>query len=156
MNSLKQAIEAKYNTKLTLGVNDAGEISVLMPNQPTTLTNRPLVTGGGFNAPAAQEFMRTAKPILNNMVFGTAMLTQKDAKVLGGEFATIINNNERYDGFYKMEAQPVATAPTQAPATSGKRTASMADVARFAKANNMSVDDAVSKLEADGVDVIGN
>jgi hypothetical protein len=160
INSLKQAIEAKYNTKLTLGVNDAGEISVLMPNQPTTLTNRPLVTGGGFNAPAAQEFMRTAKPILNNMVFGTAMLTQKDAKVLGGEFATIINNNQRYDGFYKMEAQPVATAPAQptaqAPATTGKRTANMADVAKFAKANNMSVDDAVAKLEADGVDVVGN
>jgi hypothetical protein len=32
----------------------------------------------------------------------------------------------------------------------------MADVARFAKANNMSVEDAVTKLEADGVDVVGN
>ena len=61
----------------------------------------------------------------------------------------------RNDGFYKMEAQPVA--PTaQAPATTGKRTATMADVARFAKANNMSVDDAVTKLEADGVNVMGN
>lgn len=48
-----------------------------------------------------------------------------------------------------------AATETKAPATSNKRTASMADVAKFAKANNMSVEDAVNKLEADGVDVIG-
>lgn len=164
INSLKQGIEAKYNTKLTLGVNDAGEISVIVPAATVggrIPTPKLGTTPGTFVRPsdtvniAAQEFMRTAKPILNNVVFGTAMLTQKDAKVLGGEFATIINNNERYDGFYKMDAQPVAPI-SQAPATTGKRTANMADVAKFAKANNMSVNDAVTKLEADGVDVIGN
>jgi hypothetical protein len=161
MQSLKQGIEAKYNTKLTLGVNDAGEISVVMPKPEVSLQNRPLMTAGTtFNPAAAQEFMKQAMPILNNMVYGTSMLTQKDAKVLGGEFANVINNNQPYTGFYSLEAKPVATTPAQptatAPATTGKRTANMADVAKFAKANNMSVDDAVAKLEADGVDVVGN
>jgi hypothetical protein len=87
------------------------------------------------------------------------MLTQKEPKEVGTEFANVINNNQPYAGFYTSEAKPVAptpTAPTQAPTTSGKRTASMADVARFAKERKMSIDDAVSQLEADGVDVIGN
>jgi hypothetical protein len=163
MNSLKQAIEAKYNVKLTLGINDAGELSVLMPKPEVSLQSRPLMTAGTtFNAAAAQEFMKTAKPILNNMVYGTAMLTQKQPKEVGAEFANVINNNQPYAGFYTSEAKPVAsTAQTPAPvastapATTGKRTANMADVAKFAKANNMSVEDAVNKLEADGVDVIG-
>ena len=164
MNSLKQAIEAKYNVKLTLGINDAGELSVLMPKPEVSLQSRPLMTAGTtFNAAAAQEFMKTAKPILNNMVYGTAMLTQKQPKEVGAEFANVINNNQPYAGFYTSEAKPVAsTAQTPAPvastapATTGKRTANMADVAKFAKANNMSVEDAVTKLEADGVDVVGN
>jgi hypothetical protein len=163
MNSLKQAIEAKYNVKLTLGINDAGELSVVMPKPEVSLQNRPLVAGSAFNAAAAQEFMKTAKPILNNMVYGTAMLTQKQPKEVGAEFANVINNNQPYAGFYTSEAKPVAsTAQTPAPvastapATTGKRTANMADVAKFAKANNMSVEDAVTKLEADGVDVVGN
>jgi hypothetical protein len=73
----------------------------------------------------------------------------KQPKEVGTEFATVINNNQPYGGFYKSEAQPVT--PTATP-----RSANMSDVARFAKANNMSIDDAVTKLEADGVDVVGN
>ncbi len=76
INDVKQVIEAKYKTKLTLGVNDAGEISVVVPQQQATgLTNRPLVSGSGFNAAAAAEFMKQVKPMLNNIVYGTAMLT---------------------------------------------------------------------------------
>jgi hypothetical protein len=150
INGVKQAIEAKYKTKLILGVNDAGEISVVVPQQQATgLANRPLVSGGGFNAAAAAEFMKQVKPMLNNIVYGTSMLTMKQPKEVGTEFATVINNNQPYGGFYKSEAQPVT--PTATP-----RRANMADVARFAKANNMSIDDAVTKLEADGVDVVGN
>lgn len=150
INGVKQAVEAKYSTKLTLGVNDAGEISVVVPQQQATgLANRPLVTGGGFNAAAAGEFMKQVKPMLNNVVYGTAMLTQKDAKSVGTEFATVINNNQPYGGFYQSEAQPV-TAPT------APRTATMADVARFAQEKGLDIDDAVSQLEADGVDVMGN
>jgi hypothetical protein len=150
ISDVKRVIEAKYKTKLTLGVNDAGEISVVVPQQQATgLSNRPLVSGGGFNAAAAAEFMKQVKPMLNNIVYGTSMLTMKQPKEVGTEFATVINNNQPYGGFYKSEAQPVT--PTATP-----RSANMADVARFAKANNMSIDDAVTKLEADGVDVVGN
>lgn len=149
INSLKAAIEAKYNTKLTIGMNDAGELSVIVPAQAgTSLTNRPLVTGATFNAAAAQEFMKQAKPMLNNIVFGRSMLTKEDPKVVGAEFATVINNNQPYAGFFSSEAKPVGAA-------SGKRTANMADVARYAAEKKMSVDDAVAQLEADGVDVVG-
>lgn len=151
INSLKAAIEAKYNTKLTLGVNDAGEVSVVIPAQAgTSLTNRPLVTGATFNQAAASEFMKQAKPMLNNIVFGRSMLTKEDPVAIGTEFANVINNNQPYTGFFSSEAKPVA-------ATAGetKRTANMADVARFAKEKGMSIDDAVSQLEADGVDVVG-
>jgi hypothetical protein len=116
INGVKQAIEAKYKTTITLGVNDAGEISVVVPQQQATgLSNRPLVTGGGFNAAAAAEFMKQVKPMLNNIVYGTSMLTMKQPKEVGTEFATVINNNQPYGGFYKSEAQPVtptATTPT--------------------------------------------
>jgi hypothetical protein len=113
INGVKQAIEAKYKTTLTLGVNDAGEISVVVPQQQATgLANRPLVTGGGFNAAAAAEFMKQVKPMLNNIVYGTSMLTMKQPKEVGTEFATVINKNERYGGFYKSEAQPVTPAAT--------------------------------------------
>jgi hypothetical protein len=114
VSDVKRAIEAKYKTTLTLGVNDAGEISVVVPQQQATgLTNRPLVSGSGFNAAAAQEFMKQVKPMLNNIVYGTAMLTQKEAKAVGTEFATVINNNERYGGFFSNEAKAVGAPATQ-------------------------------------------
>lgn len=114
INSLKSVIEEKYKTKLTLGVNDAGEISVVIPAQAgTSLTNRPLVTGNTFNAAAAQEFMKQAKPMLNNIVFGRSMLTKEDPKAIGTEFATIINNNQPYAGFFSAEAKPVQQQPQQ-------------------------------------------
>jgi hypothetical protein len=115
INDVKQVVEAKYKTTLTLGVNDAGEISVVTP--AVTPGQRPLVSGSGFNAAAAQEFMKQVKPMLNNVVYGTAMLTQKDVKVLGKEFATIINNNQPYAGFYSMEAQPAEQPTVDAPTT---------------------------------------
>ena len=107
VNSLKAAIEAKYGTKLTLGVNDAGELGVVVPPQAaTSLTNRPLVTGSTYNAAAAQEFMKQAKPMLNNIVFGRSMLTKEDPKSIGTEFANVINNNQPYAGFFSLDAKP--------------------------------------------------
>jgi len=148
INSIKSVIESKYNTKLTLGINDAGEISVVIP--AISLTNRPLVGGTAFNQVAAQEFMKQTKPMLNNIVFGRSMLTKEDPKAIGTEFSNIINNNEPYTGFFSNEAQPVATKANET-----KRTANMADVARFAREKGMTIDDAISQLEADGVDVMG-
>jgi hypothetical protein len=55
--------------------------------------------------------------MLSNIVYGRAMLTQEQPKAVGQDFATIINNNQPYNGFFSLDAQPVA-APAQAtPAT---------------------------------------
>jgi hypothetical protein len=119
INDVKQVIEAKYKTTLTLGVNDAGEISVVPQVLPAQLRPRGISEmSAALNSPAmaerkkqseaAQEFMKQVKPMLNNIVYGTSMLTQKDAKTVGTEFATVINNNQPYGGFYKSTAQPVA------------------------------------------------
>jgi len=116
IQSLKQGIEAKYKTTLQVGVNDAGEISVVAP--AVSLVNRPLVGDTGFNVAAAKEFMQKAKPLLNNVVYGRAMLTSEQPKAIGTEFATLINNNQPYSGFYQQNAQPVTPAQTTgAPAT---------------------------------------
>jgi hypothetical protein len=121
INGVKQAIEAKYKVKLMLGVNDAGEIGVVFPKPPqmkgmTAAEMRavPPITAGTYSA-ASAEFMKQVKPMLNNVVYGTSMLTQKQPKVVGTEFATIINNNQPYSGFYTNEAQPIA-APVAVPA----------------------------------------
>lgn len=115
IQSLKQGIEAKYKTTLQVGVNDAGEIGVIAP--AVSLGNRPLAGGTGFNPAAAKEFMQKAKPLLNNVVYGRAMLTSEQPKAIGTEFATLINNNQPYGGFYQQDAQPVAT-PAPAPTPS--------------------------------------
>jgi hypothetical protein len=155
VSDVKRAIEDKYKTTLTLGVNDAGEISVVLPKSTATLVGSnatPATSNSLTTTIAAQEFMKQVKPMLNNIVYGTAMLTQKEAKAVGTEFATVINNNQPYGGFYNSQAQPVATSTT----SNAPRQATMADVARYAKDKGMNVDDAISQLEADGVDVVGN
>lgn len=117
LQALKNSVENKYNLKLNLGVNDVGEISVVVPAQAaTSLTNRPLVTGNSFNAAAAQEFLRSAKPLLDNLVYVSALVQDTDIKKLGNEYATIINYNQPYGGFFSMEAQPV-----QPPKAAGQR-----------------------------------
>ena len=119
VTSIKNVIEAKYKTTLTLGVNDAGEISVLpqkpvvVPSQRRAMTRAEMqeaaapVTNTTY-VKAAEEFMKQAKPVLNNMVYGKAMLTMETPKQVGGEFASIINGGQTYTGFFSMEAKPVA------------------------------------------------
>jgi hypothetical protein len=179
---VKGVIEDKYKVKLQLGVNDAGEIVVMAPPRPEIPSQRRAMTTVEMQAAAAPvintaytqataEFNKQLKPMLSNMVFGRAMLTTEQPKAVGQDFATLINNNQPYGGFFSMQAQPAAAtatpaAPAQAtpaaPAASaasaagGKRTASMADVARYAASKGISVQQAVSQLEADGVDVVGN
>jgi hypothetical protein len=121
INDVKQVIEAKYKTKLTLGVNDAGEISVVLPKSRANLVPAdatPETTNSLTTTIAAQEFMKQVKPMLNNIVYGTAMLTQKEAKAVGTEFATVINNNQPYSGFYNAQAQPVTQTPSAAASSS--------------------------------------
>jgi hypothetical protein len=121
ISDVKRVIEAKYKTTLTLGVNDAGEISVVLPKSRATLVGpnaAPATSNSLTTTIAAQEFMKQVKPMLNNIVYGTAMLTQKEAKAVGTEFATVINNNQPYGGFYKSDAQPVTTPTTPVSGTS--------------------------------------
>jgi hypothetical protein len=121
ISDVKRVIEAKYKTTLTLGVNDAGEISVVLPKSRATLVGpnaAPATSNSLTTTIAAQEFMKQVKPMLNNIVYGTAMLTQKEAKAVGTEFATVINNNQPYGGFYNSSAQPVTTPTTPVSGTS--------------------------------------
>jgi hypothetical protein len=122
ISDVKRVLEAKYKTTLTLGVNDAGEISVV-PKMVANTTPAYGTSPGMYQrtivdptySQAANEFMKQVKPVLNNIVYGTSMLTQKDAKVVGTEFATTINNNQPYSGFYNSQAQPIATPTPVAP-----------------------------------------
>jgi hypothetical protein len=118
LNALKKGMEEKYGTKLTLGVNDAGEISVVLPKSTATLVGpnaTPATSNSLTTTIAAKEFMMQAKPLLSNLVFSTSMLTMKQPKEVGTEFATVINNNQPYAGFYSDQAKPVAAPSATTP-----------------------------------------
>ena len=127
INDRKSVIETKYKTKLTLGVNDAGEITVVAPEQQRQkpLPGQYLARSatGGFSTvdlnytQATNEFNKQLRPMLNNIVFGRAMLTKETPQVVGAEFATLINNNQAYNGFFSMEGKPVAATAAPAAAT---------------------------------------
>lgn len=136
---VKQTIESKYKVQLQLGVNDAGEIVVLQPARPEIPAQRRAMTMAEMQAAAAPvintaytqasaEFTKQLKPMLNNMVFGRAMLTQEQPKAVGQDFAGLINNNQSYGGFFSMEAKPVAApaATPAAPAASAAKPAASA------------------------------
>lgn len=127
---VKNVIETKHKVKLQLGVNDAGEIVVMPPPQVNVPSQRRAMTMAEMQAAAAPvmntaytqasaEFTKQLKPMLNNMVFGRAMLTQEQPKVVGQDFATLINNNQSYGGFFSMEAKPVATQADPAVTNTG-------------------------------------
>jgi len=127
INDRKSVIETKYKTKLTLGVNDAGEITVLAPEQQRQkpLPGQYLARSatGGFSTvdanytQATNEFNKQLRPMLNNIVFGRAMLTKETPQVVGADFATLINNNQAYNGFFSMEGKPVTATAAPAAAT---------------------------------------
>jgi hypothetical protein len=134
---VKQTIETRYKVRLQLGVNDAGEIVVLQPPRPDIPSQRRPMTMAEMQAAAAPvintaytqataEFTKQLKPMLNNMVFGRAMLTQEQPKVVGQDFAGLINNNQSYGGFFSMEAKPVAAPAAPAAATPAAPAASAA------------------------------
>lgn len=109
MQSLRQGIEAKYGVTLQLGVVPAtGEVSVIRKEVPAGVT----VAESGVSKynQAAAEFMKQGKPTLNNIVYGRAMATGESPATIGTEMAKVIGTNEGYTGFYKLDAQPVATA----------------------------------------------
>jgi hypothetical protein len=131
INDMKTVIETKYKTKLTLGVNDAGEITVVAPEQqrqkPLSGQYGARSATGGFSTvdanytQATNEFNKQLRPMLNNIVFGRAMLTKETPQVVSADFATLINNNQTYNGFFSMEGKPVAATATPAALNFGNR-----------------------------------
>lgn len=138
----KSAVEAKYGTKLNIGVNAANQIVVLNP--PTTNPTAVLEY-----ATARDEFLKRTAPLLRNLVHGRAAVTGEALEPIATEFADYINNDERYLGFFSLEGKE-ASATSNAPVK-----ATMADIAAFAEEKGISVDEAESQLRAGGI-TVGN
>jgi hypothetical protein len=147
ITTIKSGLEAKYGTKLNIGVNDANQIVVLSP--PTREVNAVLAY-----ATAKQEFEKSTLPLLRNLVHGRAAVTGEALDPIAVDFADIINNDERYLGFFTLDGNPTSSNFNEtAPATSGAVT--MADIAAFAEEKGISIDEAESQLRAGGV-VVGD
>jgi len=99
------------------------------------------------NQPSA---VNNALSAIDEMLRVQADVTGMSTQELRKEFISAFTKGKTVS---EGRTQEFVQAATQQP--SGKRTANMADVARFAAERKMSIDDAVSQLEADGVDVIG-
>jgi len=145
----KQALEAKYNTQLKFGVNDANQIVVLNPP-----VGDPNVTLAYANAKS--EFEKKTLPLLRNLVHGRAAVTGESLNTIAAEFAYHIGFDEPYKGFFSLEGKPAEakpTTPAAAPATPEEDDGSvtMADIANFAQQNNMSVEDARQAFRDDGI-----
>ena len=140
VTSAKSAVEAKYGTKLNIGVNAANQIVVLSP--PTTNPQAVLEY-----ATAREEFEKRTLPLLRNLVHGRAAVTGEQLDSIAVEFADVINNDERYLGFFSLEGKATTSnAPVKA---------TMADIAAFAEEKGISVDEAESQLRAGGI-TVGN
>lgn len=161
VQDVKGVIENKYKVKLQLGVNDAGEIVVLAPPRPEIPSQRRAMTMAEMQAAAApvintaytqatEEFNRQLKPMLSNMVFGRAMLTTEQPKAVGQDFATLINNNQPYGGFFSMQAQPVAATATPAAPSQAAPAASAAS--KPAAGSGLKVGDVVNGYTYNGGD----
>lgn len=102
VQELKQSLEQQHGVKLTLGVNDAGDIRLI--DESTNSANK-----GKFNvyAKAFKEFESKANPILTNLVYGRSMLTGEDLLVISNEYAGLVNNNTPYKGFFSLKPKPV-------------------------------------------------
>jgi hypothetical protein len=146
----KQALEAKYNTQLKFGVNDAGQIVILdLPVQQDA--NIALAY-----ANAREEFTKKTLPLLRNLVHGRAAVTGEQLNQVAAEYAYHIGFDEPYKGFFSLEGTPVearTTTPATALATPEEDDGSvtMADIANFAQQNNMSVEDARQAFRDDGI-----
>jgi hypothetical protein len=127
----KSLIESRYKVTLEIGVNSAGELGVVTPK---VATPRYGTTPGSFTRAsseyiaAAKTFTEQLKPLLNNSVYSRAMLTNEQPSAISQEFATLINNGQPYNGFFSMEAMPVAPAVQSAGTPSSLEAAPVAPV----------------------------
>lgn len=121
-------IEREFGVMPQLGVNDAGELAVLNWNYKDVRANRqPGQTGGDialFNA--SKEAVSRLTPMLQNLVNTRLIVEDKTdlatKTAIAREFGTVINNRQPYNGFFGLNAKPIATSRTtgtvqEAPAT---------------------------------------
>lgn len=134
MSSLKSGLESKHGVTLTLGVTPSGQImamqTALTPKEIAALRNGVQLSAARRQLAAKEEaavieFNKQSKPLLSNLVFGRAMLTEENPVTIANEFAKMLNNRQQYDGFFNNA--PVApqenstTGTVSAPASTSKK-----------------------------------
>jgi hypothetical protein len=117
ITSLKDGIEAKYNVKIQIGTNDAGQIMAMAIPSGKTVVNKSPRSAAESRIPAPptaneaaaiKEFNNSSKALTSNVVYARAMLTDENPIVISKEFATLINNRQSYQGFFSNAPQPVS------------------------------------------------
>jgi hypothetical protein len=134
MSSLKSGLESKHGVTLTLGVTPSGQImamqTALTPKEIAALRNGVQLSAArrqlaSKEEAAVIEFNKQSKPLLSNLVFGRAMLTEENPVTIANEFAKMLNNRQQYNGFFNNA--PVApqenstTGTVSAPASTSKK-----------------------------------
>jgi hypothetical protein len=118
MSSLKEGLENKHGVTLKLGVTPSGQIMAmqtpLSEKEMSALRNGGQLSEQRRQAAAKEEaavieFNKQSKPLLSNLVFSRAMLTDENPVAIANEFALMFNNKQTYNGFYDNKAvAPVA------------------------------------------------
>jgi hypothetical protein len=140
MTSLKEGLENKHGVTLKLGVTPSGQIMAmqtpLSEKEMSALRNGGQLSEQRRQAAAKEEaavieFNKQSKPLLSNLVFSRAMLTDENPVAIANEFATMLNNKQQYNGFYSNApvapfmggmlgfdeaGNPIATTQSAAPA----------------------------------------
>jgi dihydroxyacetone kinase DhaKLM complex PTS-EIIA-like component DhaM len=128
MSSLKEGLENKHGTVLKLGYLPNGQIvamqTPLTPKEMSAVKNGVPLSEARRQAAAKEEaavieFNKQSKPILSNLVFSRAMLTDENPTVIANEFALMLNNKQTYTGF--SDNKPVAPVDAAALAAKGER-----------------------------------
>lgn len=112
LQELKQSVESKYGVALTFGVNDAGEIRPILDSGAqqgmyTRAVSPERARQNAAMASAAQEFMNKALPRFKNLTNVRSMLTGEDRTAISTEYATLLNGNTPYKGFFSTAPKPI-------------------------------------------------
>jgi hypothetical protein len=113
MTSLKEGLENKHGVVLKLGYTPNGQIvamqTPLTEKEMSAVRNGAPLSEARRKAAAKEEaavieFNKQSKPLLSNLVFSRAMLTDENPVTIANEFALMFNNKQTYTGFYDNKA----------------------------------------------------
>ena len=119
MTSLKEGLENKHGVKLMMGVTPTGKIvamqTPLTPKEMSAVRNGAPLSEERRKAAAKEEaavieFNKQSKPLLSNLVFSRAMLTDENPVAIANAFALMFNEKQTYNGFYDNKAVPPVSA----------------------------------------------